>query len=248
MYAELKENLLPYRSIDVHTNEGCFNLQYQRRKPDLEYVSVQGKTVASAKGSSRSIFNFAIGSLPATLEVRPRLFRQLATLTLTVDNQTIYAEKLFKQLLPDRWWGILFMAFWYLGIYCILGLILQLILRACRWILDSFLDFNLGLKTPFNFIIAFVLFLWLPTLIWLVKGVNRVAPESLIRKIDNPDELSFERMHAEWERFKSKMVEGDEIWEWQSPEVSWRVMAGRCGYVIVHQGHPTQHILITGMS
>jgi hypothetical protein len=81
----------------------------------------------------------------------------------------------------------------------------------------------------------------------MVKGINRVNPDLLIKKVEDPDGLELGRLGNEWERFRSKMVEGDEIWEWESPELSWRLMAGRLGYVIVHDGHPTRHLLITGM-
>ena len=45
MHAELKEKLHSYHSIDGHTEQGCVNVQYQRRDPDSEYTSVQGKRI-----------------------------------------------------------------------------------------------------------------------------------------------------------------------------------------------------------
>ena len=248
MHAELKVKLYPYRWIDVHTDEGCFSVVYQRRIPNSQYVSVQGKTVVQAKDGSGGEFAFAVGSLPATLQVRPTLFGRLDALTLMVDDQVIYSENWLKLLLPGDSLGFVLMCFWYLGIYCCIGLVLKLLLRGCRWTLDFLLGFQLDLSAALDVVIPLVLFLWLATVILMIKGTNRVGPDLLIKKVEDLDELELGRLSKDWEQFISLMVEGDEIWEWESPELSWRLMAGRLGYVIVHNGHPTRHLLITGMS
>jgi hypothetical protein len=52
----------------------------------------------------------------------------------------------------------------------------------------------------------------------------------------------------EWEAFKAEMVEGDELWMWGTPPESWEHLCGRGGYVIVRDGEPTEHFIVTVMN
>lgn len=78
----------------------------------------------------------------------------------------------------------------------------------------------------------------------LVKKVSVASVET--RHLHNG--VPFGRMNDEWESFKSKMRKGDEIWYWSTPEWTWKRLAGRCGYVIVRNGKPTRHSILTGMN
>jgi len=52
----------------------------------------------------------------------------------------------------------------------------------------------------------------------------------------------------EWKEFILKIKPNDEIWKWSSPEWTWKMMVGRCGYMIVRSGRTTRHRITTGMN
>ncbi|MDD5542003.1 MAG: hypothetical protein PHX83_02420 [Acidobacteriia bacterium] len=58
---------------------------------------------------------------------------------------------------------------------------------------------------------------------------------------------TFGLMHTEWERFKSKIIDGDELWEFSSPPETWERLAGREGLSIVRHGEVI-HSIVTAMS
>jgi hypothetical protein len=55
-------------------------------------------------------------------------------------------------------------------------------------------------------------------------------------------------VNGEWQRLKAKLRPGDEIWRWSSPAWTWRMLCGRCGYMIVRRGRSTRHRITTGMN
>jgi hypothetical protein len=44
------------------------------------------------------------------------------------------------------------------------------------------------------------------------------------------------------------MVEGDELWIWRTSPESRKQRRGRSGYVIVRDGEPIEHFIITVMT
>ena len=58
---------------------------------------------------------------------------------------------------------------------------------------------------------------------------------------------SFGYQHRKWERLKSNMLPGDELWEFCSPENTWIHLMGRQGYAVVRGGQVVDS-LITSMS
>ena len=80
----------------------------------------------------------------------------------------------------------------------------------------------------------------------------------LTRKV-SVEEVEAQHMHAgvpfgpgrrnqRWNELKSEMHEGDELWEFSTPEWTWLELHGRAGLVVVRNGKPTRHILITRMN
>jgi hypothetical protein len=55
-------------------------------------------------------------------------------------------------------------------------------------------------------------------------------------------------LQEEWNKLKAKLQPGDEIWFWRTHPWTWRMLAGRCGYMIVRRGRTTRHWIITGMN
>jgi hypothetical protein len=51
-----------------------------------------------------------------------------------------------------------------------------------------------------------------------------------------PKPVPFGFINARWEEFKAGIRPGDELWEFSSPDRSWKDLAGRAGFCIVRQG------------
>ena len=50
------------------------------------------------------------------------------------------------------------------------------------------------------------------------------------------DPVPFGYLHRDWVRLLSRMREGDELWEYDSPPETWGYLCGRAGYAVVRQG------------
>ena len=48
--------------------------------------------------------------------------------------------------------------------------------------------------------------------------------------------VAFGLMNAQWEQLKSEMIDGGELWSFNSPADSWRHLAGRWGIALVRNG------------
>jgi hypothetical protein len=48
--------------------------------------------------------------------------------------------------------------------------------------------------------------------------------------------VPFGPSHDEWKALLAQMVDGDELWEFWSPEMSWKALAGRAGFALVRNG------------
>ena len=61
------------------------------------------------------------------------------------------------------------------------------------------------------------------------------------------DGKAFGARNEEWEKLKSQMVEGDELWTFASPAASWQDLGGRLGVSLVRHGQVISS-LVTLMS
>ncbi len=81
---------------------------------------------------------------------------------------------------------------------------------------------------------------------WLKKKttVEQAEKENLVSdKGLGPKPIPFGFINQEWEKFKSRIQSGDELWEFSSPEESWKRLAGRAGFCILRQGRIVDAII-----
>jgi hypothetical protein len=78
---------------------------------------------------------------------------------------------------------------------------------------------------------------------WLSEKVSIKQAEAANLSEGRP----FGYQHLKWERLKSHMIPGDELWEFCSPEETWVHLKGRQGYAVVRNGEIVDSI-ITSMS
>jgi len=74
---------------------------------------------------------------------------------------------------------------------------------------------------------------------WLQKRVTVFEAEVehwVVDKGNGSKVVPFGRSHDEWNRFKSQMRNGDELWYYDSGGHSWACIRGRRGYAIVRDG------------
>jgi len=64
---------------------------------------------------------------------------------------------------------------------------------------------------------------------WLIRQVSVEKAESN----NTCDGVAFGCSSSEWAKLKTKLIPGDEVWEFSSPVESWRNLAGRAGIAIV---------------
>ena len=91
----LKSKAWLYRHFDVRTVEGSFKVEYFGKGIGFECVFVQGE-VADLKQTVywyASHFDFMLGSLSATMEVRIWPWLQIKSIRLTVNGKEIYTER-----------------------------------------------------------------------------------------------------------------------------------------------------------
>lgn len=50
------------------------------------------------------------------------------------------------------------------------------------------------------------------------------------------EEVPFGFMNKEWKTLITRMIEGDELWEFNSPEDTWENLCGRAGIALVRNG------------
>jgi hypothetical protein len=55
---------------------------------------------------------------------------------------------------------------------------------------------------------------------------------------------AFSFQNQKWERLKSHMIEGDELWYYCSPPESWEALAGRSGIALVRNGAVIETIVL----
>jgi len=74
---------------------------------------------------------------------------------------------------------------------------------------------------------------------WLKKKTTaeRAEQDHLVKDESlGPIPVPFGFQHERWLRFKSQMKDGDELWEFSSPPITWKLLVGRAGLSIVRNG------------
>jgi len=81
---------------------------------------------------------------------------------------------------------------------------------------------------------------------WLLKKVSvKEVEEAESQFPDRPEihGLPFGFCNLEWRRLLERMRDGDELWEFRSPQSSWENDHGRAGYVVVRDRRVIAHII-----
>jgi hypothetical protein len=76
---------------------------------------------------------------------------------------------------------------------------------------------------------------------WLSEKVSIERAEKENTLTDKP----FGHLHRKWQKLKSGIQSGDELWEFVSPPESWAHHMGRQGYAIVRRGQVVEFLLTT---
>ena len=63
------------------------------------------------------------------------------------------------------------------------------------------------------------------------EGKNLISDKRL-----GPNPVPFGFINEQWQKFKSGIKQGDELWEFESSAESWNALAGRAGFCIVRRG------------
>nr|CAA9282853.1 hypothetical protein AVDCRST_MAG63-4078 [uncultured Armatimonadetes bacterium] len=94
MSCKLTTKKLLYRSWEVVTSEGWFQVEYDGRTCGYESVLVQGEVAVSTPSLLWFVprFEFRVGSLPASLDVRVWPWLALRSARLTIDGRVAYSE------------------------------------------------------------------------------------------------------------------------------------------------------------
>ncbi len=74
---------------------------------------------------------------------------------------------------------------------------------------------------------------------WLIKRTTTEEAEHAHLVTSSrlgPDPVPFGYQNDRWRELKSRMEAGDELWEFSSPEESWKNLAGRAGFCVVRNG------------
>jgi hypothetical protein len=93
----------------------------------------------------------------------------------------------------------------------------------------------------------------------LAGVLGRSRPPGLVRRVDPADvsvwapdssvpDAFRERWERNWAELLSLMREGDELWAFSDFPQSGRRLSGCAGYVIVRDGKPTDHRIVTVIS
>jgi len=80
---------------------------------------------------------------------------------------------------------------------------------------------------------------WLLEVKTLEEAETQAVAENAPHRADrltrggHPPDGPFMFAQAEWERFKTKLQPGDELWSFCSPAATWQSLSGRAGYCIL---------------
>jgi hypothetical protein len=85
---------------------------------------------------------------------------------------------------------------------------------------------------------------------WLVRRVTVAEAEAAnVTHLLEPglDPAPFDRANARWRNLVAQASDGDELWQFGSPQDTWKRLAGRTGYAIMRDGEPVT-VAITFLS
>jgi hypothetical protein len=85
---------------------------------------------------------------------------------------------------------------------------------------------------------------------WLQKKETVAEAEANNMVIDKRlgrQGVPFGFMNDRWNDFKALMIEGDELWYFNSDEYSWKLFHGRTGYAIVRDA-TVKYVMVTSLS
>jgi len=74
---------------------------------------------------------------------------------------------------------------------------------------------------------------------WLKRKLTVGEAENLYMVKDDrlgPEPVPFGFLNESWKELLSWIKEGDELWEFSSPQETWECMAGREGIVLIRKG------------
>lgn len=215
-------------------------------------------------------FEFSLeGQHSVVIEVRIWLWFAFKSFVLTIDDHIVYSEQsalsgnLLLNLLGKLVGAIaekatlvgayLFIGFWSLFVSAIVPGIVFAVLSYLGDLATS--SFNLGSEFQYySHLMAggLGLLCWIYILIQIFW--RPVSKDSLVRRVylveaqAERQQYDFQDPDDEGNIFWSKVREGDEIWLWRTPDWTWKMLTGREGCVIVRNGRPTRHIIVTGMN
>ena len=171
----------------------------------------------------------------------------------------IIGQFLFFRIVPESFrkksWALIKDAYVMvlIGIYYLFILIIPyiIIFQIARWITTSAVEF-LNINQNYSRIIQSMPALI--TSIFVISGLSDFffGRKAVASKDFHP--IDFETVdqklshYEKWQELKEKMQPNDEIWRWNSPAWTWKMMVGRDGYMIVRSGRTTRHSFTTGMN
>jgi hypothetical protein len=81
---------------------------------------------------------------------------------------------------------------------------------------------------------------------WLIRKLTIEEAETLHGVSDarlGNEPIPFGFLNEAWRELKSIIREGDELWEFTSPKVTWECLAGAEGLVLMRKGKDIAHII-----
>jgi hypothetical protein len=81
---------------------------------------------------------------------------------------------------------------------------------------------------------------------WLIRKLTIEEAETLNMVSDKrlgPEPVPFGFINQAWLNLKSLIQEGDELWEFSSPKVTWECLVGREGIVLIRKDKEIAHII-----
>lgn len=81
---------------------------------------------------------------------------------------------------------------------------------------------------------------------WLIRKLTIEEAETLNMITDarlGPEPVPFGFLYESWKKLLSLIQEGDELWVFSSPKVTWESLAGREGVVQMRKGKEITHII-----
>jgi hypothetical protein len=81
---------------------------------------------------------------------------------------------------------------------------------------------------------------------WLYQKVTVAEAEAahmVNQELLGSEPIPFGFENQEWQSLLSEMLDGDELWEFNSPFESWKHLAGRAGICLVRKGQIIRSIV-----